>query len=40
MFLIKNMVDEMEYVDARSGTHLRMVVKLPTDTHGQKKEMD
>lgn len=31
MYLIKNMVDELEYRDAASGTHLRMVVKLPSD---------
>jgi serine/threonine-protein kinase RsbW len=31
MFLIKNMVDEIEYRDAGLGTHLRMVVKLPLE---------
>lgn len=31
MYIIKNMVDEMEYLNAGTGTRLRMVVKLPAD---------
>lgn len=34
VFLIKNMVDELEYRDEGSGTRLRMVVKLPAESNG------
>ena len=34
MFMIKNMVDEMEYLDVEGGTHLRMVIKVPKEKEG------
>lgn len=34
MFMIKNMVDEMEYLDMEGGTHLRMIIKVPKEREG------
>lgn len=34
MFMISQMVDEMKYLDVKSGTHLKMVIKLPGQTDG------
>ena len=32
MSIIKNMVDEMEYLDGEYGTHLKMVIRLRKGT--------
>ena len=37
LYLIKHMVDELEYRDAKTGTHLRMVVKLPTEKGDERR---